>query len=129
MKHQTRVTIVPMREVFHTLPHGVWRPPGMLGKASLRQMQQEMTNVGLGAAFLSYIKLSMYTTVVAVAIVLSFHLKSEPSQLERQIATPLGAVFWVLSFAVLLVGLSNYIGTYQSFVVMCHGTVLPLMST
>ncbi|KKA30235.1 hypothetical protein TD95_003746 [Thielaviopsis punctulata] len=60
--------------------------------------------------FLSYLKLSMYTTVVSVAIVLSFHLKSEPSELELKIATPLGAIFWALSFSVLLVGLANYIG-------------------
>jgi hypothetical protein len=47
--------------------------------------------------------------VVSVAITLSFHLKSQPSQIERKMAKPLGAVFWVLSVATLLVGLGNYI--------------------
>ncbi|PHH56290.1 hypothetical protein CFIMG_000362RAa [Ceratocystis fimbriata CBS 114723] len=65
--------------------------------------------------FLSYVKLSMYTTIVAVTIVLSFHLKTEPSELELKIATPLGGVFWVLSLAVLLVGLANYIETLNKY--------------
>ncbi|KAL5601194.1 hypothetical protein BROUX41_005999 [Berkeleyomyces rouxiae] len=65
--------------------------------------------------FLSYVKLSMYITIVAVTIVLSFHLKSEPSELELRIATPLGAIFWVLSLAVLLVGLANYIETLNKY--------------
>jgi hypothetical protein len=47
--------------------------------------------------------------VVSVAITLSFHLKSQPSQIERKMAKPLGAVFWVLSVATLFVGLGNYI--------------------
>ena len=47
--------------------------------------------------------------VVSVAITLSFHLKSQPSQLERKMARPLGAVFWALSVATLFVGLGNYI--------------------
>jgi hypothetical protein len=32
-------------------------------------------------AFLSWLKLSVYMAIVSVAIVLSFHLKSEPSKL------------------------------------------------
>lgn len=47
--------------------------------------------------------------VVAVAIVLSFHLKSQPSPAELRMAKPLGLVFWALSVACLLVGLGNYI--------------------
>lgn len=47
--------------------------------------------------------------VVSVAITLSFHLKSQPSQVERKMAKPLGAVFWLLSVATLFVGLGNYI--------------------
>lgn len=49
--------------------------------------------------------------IVSVAIVLSFHLKSQPSAAELAMARPLGVVFWVLSVACLLVGLGNYIGT------------------
>lgn len=47
--------------------------------------------------------------VVAVAIVLSFHLKTRPSPAELRMAKPLGLVFWGLSVACLLVGLGNYI--------------------
>ncbi|RAL65636.1 hypothetical protein DID88_005308 [Monilinia fructigena] len=32
--------------------------------------------------FLSYLRLSMYMTIVSLAIILSFHLKSTPTQLE-----------------------------------------------
>lgn len=59
--------------------------------------------------FLSYLRLSVYMAVVAVAIVLSFHLKSRPSPAELRMAKPLGLVFWGLSVACLLVGLGNYI--------------------
>lgn len=47
--------------------------------------------------------------VVAVAIVLSFHLKTRPSDAELRMAKPLGLIFWGLSVACLLVGLGNYI--------------------
>lgn len=47
--------------------------------------------------------------IVSVAITLSFHLKSEPTLLERRVAKPLGAVFWVLALLTLAVGLGNYI--------------------
>lgn len=59
--------------------------------------------------FLSYLRLSIYMAIVAVAIVVSFHLKSQPSALELAMAKPLGIVFWLLSLACLLVGLCNYI--------------------
>jgi hypothetical protein len=48
-------------------------------------------------------------SVVAVAIVLSFHLKNQPSQIELRMAKPLGTVFWVLSVLCLCVGIGNYI--------------------
>lgn len=35
-------------------------------------------------AFLSWLKLSVYMSIVAVAIVLNFHLKSKPSTLGKQ---------------------------------------------
>lgn len=60
--------------------------------------------------FLSYLRLSIYMAIVSVAIVLSFHLKTTPSAAELAMARPLGVLFWVLSVALLLVGLGNYIG-------------------
>lgn len=60
-------------------------------------------------AFLSYLRLSVYMAVVAVAIVLSFHLKSRATDIELRMAKPLGAIFWALSVACLLVGCANYI--------------------
>ncbi|CAK7221147.1 hypothetical protein SCUCBS95973_004397 [Sporothrix curviconia] len=59
--------------------------------------------------FLSYLRLSMTMAVVAVAIVLSFHLKSQPSPLELRMARPLGIIFWLLSILTLFVGVANYI--------------------
>ena len=47
--------------------------------------------------------------VVAVAIVISFHLKSQPTALELRMARPLGIVFWLLSILTLFVGVANYI--------------------
>lgn len=52
--------------------------------------------------------------IVSVAIVLSFHLKNQPSAAELAMARPLGVVFWILSVACLLVGLGNYIGTSRN---------------
>lgn len=60
-------------------------------------------------AFLSYLRLSVYMAVVAVAIVLSFHLKTRATDIELRMAKPLGAIFWALSVACLLVGCANYI--------------------
>ncbi|KAJ4367374.1 hypothetical protein N0V83_006956 [Neocucurbitaria cava] len=65
--------------------------------------------------FLSWLKLSVYMAIVSVAIVLSFHLKSKPSALEKRFAVPLGIIFWILSLACLLSGLSNYINTVTRY--------------
>jgi len=46
--------------------------------------------------------------IVAVAIVLSFHLRKTATELELRMAQPLGAVFWALSVSCLGVGLANY---------------------
>lgn len=48
-------------------------------------------------------------TIVAVAIVLSFHLKHQPTELERRMAKPLGIIFWLLAAACLAAGFGNYI--------------------
>ncbi|KAI0111373.1 hypothetical protein F4814DRAFT_352197 [Daldinia grandis] len=61
--------------------------------------------------FLSYLRLSVYMAIVAIAIVLSFHLKSQPSDLELRMAQPLGIVFWLLSLACLILGFGNYINS------------------
>lgn len=65
--------------------------------------------------FLSYLRLSVYMTVVSIAIVISFHLKSTPSQLELRIAKPLGLIFWCLSVICLIVGCGNYIKTVEGY--------------
>ncbi|KAH9865773.1 hypothetical protein J1614_009360, partial [Plenodomus biglobosus] len=65
--------------------------------------------------FLSWLKLSVYMSIVAVAIVLSFHLKTKPSALEHRVALPLGVMFWILSLACLISGLSNYINTVSRY--------------
>lgn len=54
-------------------------------------------------------------TIVSIAIVVSFHLKSEPSRLERRMAKPLGIIFWLLSLACLGLGFSNYIRTVNKY--------------
>ncbi|KAI0874676.1 hypothetical protein GGS24DRAFT_458593 [Hypoxylon argillaceum] len=65
--------------------------------------------------FLASLRLSVYMSVVAVAIALSFHLRAPPSALERRIAKPLGLVFWLLSAACLAVGLGNYVKTVNKY--------------
>jgi hypothetical protein len=51
--------------------------------------------------------------IVSVAIVLSFHLKSQPSKLELRMARPLGFIFWLLSLSCLMVGFCNYMRALQ----------------
>lgn len=53
--------------------------------------------------------------VVSVAIMISFHLKHEPTSIELKVSLPFGLVFWVLSFACLAAGLSNYIKTVNRY--------------
>ncbi|KAK2744838.1 hypothetical protein FQN57_004162 [Myotisia sp. PD_48] len=65
--------------------------------------------------FLSWLRLSMYLSIVACAIILSFHLRSAPTSLERQYALPLGLVFWVLSLASLCSGFANYVMTLTKY--------------
>lgn len=54
-------------------------------------------------------------TIVSIAIVISFHLKSQPSRLELRMAKPLGIMFWLLSLVCLAVGLGNYIRTVTKY--------------
>jgi hypothetical protein len=53
--------------------------------------------------------------VVSIAIVISFHLKSEPSRLELRMARPLGIIFWLLSLSCLALGFGNYITTVNKY--------------
>ncbi|KAI0537659.1 hypothetical protein GGR58DRAFT_332381 [Xylaria digitata] len=65
--------------------------------------------------FLASLRLSVYMSIVAVAISVSFHLRSAPTALEQRIAKPLGLIFWILSVACLAVGLGNYIKTVNKY--------------
>lgn len=65
--------------------------------------------------FLSYLRLSVYMAIVSVAIVMTFHLKSQPSEIEIRMARPLGIVFWTLSVLCLSLGCSNYIKTVNKY--------------
>lgn len=94
----TPETIAPTREV-RVCTHA---PAWGLGPFVTPQLTRR-------TAFLAYLRLSVYMAIVAVAIVLSFHLRSEPSPLELKIAKPLGITFWALAVACLMVGLGNYI--------------------
>jgi hypothetical protein len=53
--------------------------------------------------------------IVSIAIVISFHLKSEPTKLELRMARPLGIIFWFLSLSCLAMGFGNYIKTVQKY--------------
>ncbi|SPN98591.1 related to DUF domain protein [Cephalotrichum gorgonifer] len=53
--------------------------------------------------------------IVSNAIVLSFHLKSQPSELEMRMSKPLGIVFWALSLCCLGLGAGNYITTVNKY--------------
>jgi len=53
--------------------------------------------------------------VVSVAIMISFHLKHQPTAIERQIALPFGIIFWFLALACLVSGFSNYIRTVTEY--------------
>jgi uncharacterized membrane protein YidH (DUF202 family) len=61
--------------------------------------------------FLSYLRLSIYLSVVSLAILISFHLKNQPSHTERVISLPLGIVFFVLALMCLSLGFGNYVRT------------------
>ncbi|KAL2175623.1 uncharacterized protein P884DRAFT_45329 [Thermothelomyces heterothallicus CBS 202.75] len=65
--------------------------------------------------FLSYLRLSIYMSIVAVAIVLSFHLRKTASEIELRMARPLGAIFWALSVCCLGVGVANYTKTVNKY--------------
>ena len=47
--------------------------------------------------FFSWLRLSIYMCAVSLAIFLGYQLKMRPVPAERQIAMPLGLVFWAPS--------------------------------
>ena len=53
--------------------------------------------------------------VVAVAILVSFHLKHQPTAIELKVAAPLGLIFWILALACLGSGLHNYVKTVNHY--------------
>ena len=65
--------------------------------------------------FLSWLRLAVYMAVVSCAIVVSFHLRSRPSPLERKASLPVGVVFWLLSLACLVMGVGNYVRTVRKY--------------
>ncbi|KAK2871588.1 hypothetical protein FQN49_003037 [Arthroderma sp. PD_2] len=65
--------------------------------------------------FLAWLRLSMYLSIVSSAIVLSFHLRAQPTALERHYALPLGILFWVLSIGTIISGVANYIHTLAKY--------------
>lgn len=65
--------------------------------------------------FLSWLRLSLYMAIVSVAIILNFHLKSEPTAVEKRFSLPLGIIFWALAVACLVAGLANYINTITRY--------------
>jgi hypothetical protein len=54
-------------------------------------------------------------SIVSIAIVISFHLKSQPSRLELRMAKPLGIIFWGLSVSCLFLGFGNYVKTVNKY--------------
>jgi len=53
--------------------------------------------------------------VVAFAIIISFHLKHQPSAIETRVALPFGLVFWLLAMACLVAGFYNYVSTVNGY--------------
>lgn len=64
---------------------------------------------------LSNLRLATYLAVVSAAIIVSFHLKTQPTEIERRISFPLGLVFGVLSLACLGMGIGNYAQTVEGY--------------
>lgn len=65
--------------------------------------------------FLSWLRLSVYLAVVSVAILINFHLKSQPTDLEVRLSHPLGIVFWCLALACLATGCGIYMRTVTKY--------------
>lgn len=84
-------------------------------KKATKHIRISNPNLAKKTAFLSWLRLATYMSIVAVAILISFHLKAEASPLEKRIALPFGLVFWCLAIACLAAGLNNYIKTVSRY--------------
>lgn len=65
--------------------------------------------------YLSYLRLAIYLAIVSVAIFITFHLKHQPTDIERRISHPLGVVFWFLALCCLAAGFANYVRTVAKY--------------
>ncbi|TGZ80846.1 hypothetical protein EX30DRAFT_355172 [Ascodesmis nigricans] len=65
--------------------------------------------------FLSWLRLSIYMCVVAVAIILNFNLKEAPTPTEKRMSLPMGVIFWMLSLLCLGTGMGIYTNTVQRY--------------
>lgn len=65
--------------------------------------------------FLSWLRLSVYMAVVGAAIIVTYHIKSAPGEVEKEAAKPLGTVFCVLSLGCLLSGAGTYVRTFEEY--------------
>lgn len=52
---------------------------------------------------------------MSVAILINFHLKHQPTDLEQRLSHPLGGIFWVLALACLAAGFANYVRTVAKY--------------
>jgi len=94
----------------------VWMERPLLGPLLFDNVQSDARDhCANERTFLSWLRLSTYMAIVAVAIVISFHLKNEPSPLEKRLALPFGIIFWLLSLACLLSGVFNYYKTVMEY--------------
>ncbi|KAK4134246.1 hypothetical protein BT67DRAFT_422068 [Trichocladium antarcticum] len=90
--------------------------PPLLGPLLFDNDQSDCRDhCGNERTFLSYLRLSLYMSIVAVAIVVSFHLRKTASDIELRMAKPMGIIFWVLSVSCLGVGMANYAKTVNKF--------------
>jgi uncharacterized membrane protein YidH (DUF202 family) len=65
--------------------------------------------------FLSWLRISVYLAVVSIAILINFHLKHQPTPLEKKVSFPLGIAFWIISLACLVNGFANYMRTVAKY--------------
>jgi uncharacterized membrane protein YidH (DUF202 family) len=79
------------------------------------QSSNARDNCAVERTFLSWLRLAMYMAIVSIAILINFHLKNQPTPLERRVSFPLGIVFWVLSLACLVSGCANYFNMVGKF--------------
>jgi len=65
--------------------------------------------------FLSWLRLSIYLSIISVAITITFNLRTPPTAIESRVSLPLGLVFWFLAVLSLCTGLGNYFKTIEKY--------------